>query len=61
MFRAFEVNSGDYLTKMIETRDRFPAVAAAYPKSDSLLKILPLNSAFIEFLCNPTWFPVKVP
>ena len=33
----FEENSGDYAAKMLVTRDRFPAAAVEYPKSDSLL------------------------
>ena len=37
MFRSFEANRGDYLTKTIETRDRFPAAAVEQPKSDSVL------------------------
>ena len=38
LFRSFEANSSDYLTKTIEIRDRFPAAAVEHPKSDSLLE-----------------------
>ena len=34
--QTFEANSGDYLTKKIAKRDRFPAAAAEHPKSGAL-------------------------
>ncbi len=39
LFRSFEANSGDYLTKTIETRNRFPAAATEHPKSDTFLGV----------------------
>ena len=59
LFRSFEVNSGDCLTKTIEIRDRFPAAAVEHPKSDKCPRVT-INNGYLQLVSYATQTKVKM-